>query len=133
METTSPRLFRILLEVSDIASAVAFYTALLGVPGRQIFRGRHYYDCGEVILGFVDVSEAGRAPRPTPQNLYFAVDNLDEVHRRAAGLGSLADEDVHSASGGQISVRPWGERSFYATDPFGNLLCFVDAETVFTG
>jgi hypothetical protein len=40
---------------------------------------------------------------------------------------------VHTASGGQIGVRPWGERSFYATDPFGNLLCFVDGETLFTG
>jgi len=30
-------------------------------------------------------------------------------------------------------VRPWGERSFYAHDPFGNPLCFVDATTIFTG
>ena len=30
-------------------------------------------------------------------------------------------------------VRPWGERSFYAFDPFGNGLCFVDETTVFTG
>jgi len=29
--------------------------------------------------------------------------------------------------------RPWGERSFYAVDPFGNPLCFVDQKTLFTG
>jgi hypothetical protein len=30
-------------------------------------------------------------------------------------------------------VRPWGERCFYAFDPFGNGLCFVDETTLFTG
>jgi len=34
---------------------------------------------------------------------------------------------------GQIAVRPWGEWSFYLSDPFGNPLCFVDAATLFTG
>jgi hypothetical protein len=34
---------------------------------------------------------------------------------------------------GRIAVRPWGERSFYLHDPFGNPLCFVDARTLFTG
>jgi uncharacterized glyoxalase superfamily protein PhnB len=33
---------------------------------------------------------------------------------------------------GQIANRPWGERSFYLRDPFGNPLCFVDETTVFT-
>ena len=31
------------------------------------------------------------------------------------------------------TTRPWGERSFYLRDPFGNPLCFVDAATLFTG
>jgi hypothetical protein len=30
-------------------------------------------------------------------------------------------------------VRPWGEESFYVTDPFGNRLCFVRTGTTFTG
>ena len=34
---------------------------------------------------------------------------------------------------GQIATRPWGERSFYVHDPFGNPLCFVDAGSLFTG
>ena len=34
---------------------------------------------------------------------------------------------------GAIVVRPWGERSFYAEDPTGNPLCFVDDRTLFTG
>lgn len=32
-----------------------------------------------------------------------------------------------------IQTQPWGERSFYCADPFGNKLCFVDEKTVFTG
>jgi hypothetical protein len=32
-----------------------------------------------------------------------------------------------------VVKRPWGERSFYAVDPFGNRLCFVAGDTVFTG
>jgi hypothetical protein len=33
----------------------------------------------------------------------------------------------------RIEVRPWGERSVYGADPFGNPICLVDAATVFTG
>jgi hypothetical protein len=28
---------------------------------------------------------------------------------------------------------PWGERMFWASDPFGNPISFVDERTVFTG
>ena len=34
---------------------------------------------------------------------------------------------------GEIAKRPWGEESFYASDPFGNPLCFVSSASVFTG
>ena len=33
----------------------------------------------------------------------------------------------------RIRKRPWGEKSFYLRDPFGNPLCFVDENTAFTG
>jgi hypothetical protein len=29
-------------------------------------------------------------------------------------------------------VRPWGERSFYAEDPWKNPLCFVEEGTVYS-
>jgi catechol 2,3-dioxygenase-like lactoylglutathione lyase family enzyme len=32
-----------------------------------------------------------------------------------------------------IAVQPWGERSFYLRDPYGNRLCMVDQRTLFTG
>jgi hypothetical protein len=47
----------------------------------------------------------------------------------------VADIDVVPDVGplGKIAQRPWGERSFYAADPFGNPLCFVARDSVFTG
>ncbi len=133
MAANGLRIFRILFEVSNLDAAVAFYTELLSTPGRPVRGGRHYFDCGDLILGLLDVSAEGRHAAPTPQNLYFAVDDLEEVHRRAGALGCLSTELVHGESGGEIATRPWGERSFYASDPFGNLVCFVDAQTLFTG
>jgi hypothetical protein len=62
-----------------------------------------------------------------------AVKDLERIHARAHALGCLAQEQVHGESAGGIVTRPWGERSFYARDPFGNGLCFVAEETVFTG
>ena len=55
------------------------------------------------------------------------------MHARARGLGCLSRDDVHGESAGEIVKRPWGERSFYVEDPFGNGLCFVDERTLFTG
>ena len=70
----------------------------------------------------------------TSTTWYFAVEDLDTVYRRAESLGCLSEEiGDGSLPMGRIAVRPWGERSFYAHDPFGNPLCFVDATTIFTG
>lgn len=128
------KLFRIILQVSDLDRAAEFYAKLLNDPGRRIPRAsRHYIDCGPVILALVDVTAGGETAKPLPDKIYFAVGDLDEVHARAKELGCLSSEDVHGASAGDIATRPWGERSFYADDPWGNGLCFVDEDTLFTG
>ena len=130
----APRLFRIILQVPDLDQAEQFYGELFGDKGRRIPRAsRHYIDCGPVILALVDVTADGETPKPLPDNIYFAVSNLEEVHAKAKALNSLSSEDVHGASAGDIVVRPWGERSFYVIDPWGNKLCFVDETTLFTG
>ena len=123
----SARLFRIVLQVDS--RGPAFYAALLGDPGRAVGGGRHYFQCGEVILALLQ----SEGPRPAPDHVYFAVDDLDAFHARARAAGALSTEQVHGASAGDIVQRPWGERSFYAIDPSGNRLCFVDAATLFTG
>ncbi len=132
-----PALFRVLVSATDLPASVRFYASLLGTPGRHVAEGRWYFDCGAVILGVLDASESAPQDRTSPaEAIYFATDSLEAVHHRAARLGCLATDFLHgdpqSPMGG-IVVRPWGERSFYAQDPAGNPLCFVDRRTCFTG
>jgi hypothetical protein len=127
-----PVLFRLNVEVGDLDRAVAFYDSMLAQSGRKQAGSRAYYACGPVTLQVVDVSRGG-APHPAAKALYFLVDDLDAVHARAKALSCLSTEDVHGASGGEITVRPWGERSFYADDPWSNPLCFVETGTVYAG
>ncbi len=132
-----PRLFRVLVGAVDLDRSRRFYESLLGSKGRRVAEGRYYFDSGPVILGVLDRSSdpEGKETRPT-EAIYFATDDLEGVHRRARRLGCLAPGLIHedaSSPMGEVVVRPWGERSFYATDPSGNPLCFVDARTKFTG
>ena len=128
------KLFRIILQVDDLDKAADFYARLLDDPGRRIPRAsRHDIECGPVILALVDVAAGGEQAKPLPDYIYFAVGNLEKVYSRATELNCLSSEDVHGASAGEIVVRPWGERSFYVADPWGNGLCFVDESTLFTG
>lgn len=132
--STAPPLFRIILQVADLDRAEKFYGKLLGDSGRRIpYASRHYIDCGPVILALVDPSIDGEEAQPIPDYIYFSVNNIEEIHQRARELNCLAKEDVHGAASGDIVVRPWGERSFYIRDPWGNRLCFVDETTLFTG
>jgi len=120
-------LFRVIVPVSDVDYAAKFYSHLLGQPGVRVSSGRHYFDCGGTILACFDSQvEDHRPSTPNPEHIYFSVDDLEAIFARAkiAGCTKLDEE---------IKTRPWIERSFYATDPFGNRICFVDAATKFTG
>src|SRR5262249_2344478 len=105
---------------------------LLGTPGRRQAGARVYFTCGAVTLQVLDVSSQG-TPHTVPKALYFAVKDLDALHARAAELGGLSEEVVRGEPAGKITVRPWGERSFYAEDPWGNPLCFVEEGTIYPG
>lgn len=131
----APRIYRVIAPVRDLDEAVRFYAFLLGQDGDLVSNGRHYFDCGGVILACLDPRRDGDdvVARANPEHLYFAVDELEAYHARARELGALANADLHGAPAGAIVVRPWGERSFYARDPTGNPLCFVDERTLFTG
>ena len=128
-QSQEPRLFRLNIEVGDLERAAPFYAELLGLEGRPQMGSRCYFRAGEVTLQVVEVAP----PHPAAKALYFAVADLDAVHRRAAGLGCLSRDMVHGTPGGEPVVRPWGERSFYAEDPWGNPLCFVDQGTIYAG
>jgi catechol 2,3-dioxygenase-like lactoylglutathione lyase family enzyme len=133
----TPAVFRILLPATDLSRSCRFYEAVLASRGRKVAEGRVYFDCGPVILGILDYSGARPEDRSAPaEAIYLATDDLEGVHRRAAKLGSLSTELIHNDPAnpaGEIVVRPWGERSFYAFDPAGNPICFVDRRTLFTG
>jgi catechol 2,3-dioxygenase-like lactoylglutathione lyase family enzyme len=130
------RLYRVIMPVADLEPAQQFYAALFAQPGARVSPGRHYFTCGDVTLAVYSAAADGDAltPRPNVEHVYFAVDDLDAVYRRAEQLGGLSTETGdRGLPMGRVATRPWGERSFYMRDPFGNPLCFVDASTLFTG
>lgn len=121
------RLFRVLVRVNDIEKAAAFYNAVLGTDGHRVSPGRHHYLCGETELACYDPAADGDAHdtevTPGTTQFYFAVGDLESSLSR-----------VRSSAGGrvlqEVETKPWGERTFWAADPAGNRLCFVDAHTV---
>lgn len=121
-----PRFFRLNIEVGDLGRALRFYGRLLGIEGREGPGSRAYFQCGPVTLQVVQI---GAAAHPAAKCLYFEVSHLERIHARAKALRCLSKGDVHDDSGGRIVTRPWGERSFYAEDPWDNPLCFVQEGT----
>jgi catechol 2,3-dioxygenase-like lactoylglutathione lyase family enzyme len=120
------RVFRIAIPASRIDDSRRFYEIVLGVSADDTVPSRLYFHCGAVVLAVIDWQVEPLGPfQPTPENLYLATDELDEVHARARSA-----EARHLTA---IETRPWGERSFYCTDPDGNRLCFVDDATLFLG
>jgi predicted enzyme related to lactoylglutathione lyase len=128
----TPSMFRLNVEVGDLAAAAKLYQALFDVQGRLQAGHRVYVPVGPVTLQVVDVSSQ-RPPHPCAKALYFTVADLDAVHARAKALNVLSKEMVHGAQAADAIVRPWGERSFYVDDPWGNQFCFVEAGTVYAG
>ena len=58
--------------------------------------------------------------------IYIGVSDLEAVLERAKQAGAtLISEEIESM--------PWGERLFYAHDPFQNPICLVDDQTLFMG
>src|SRR5262249_57902751 len=113
-------------------SVIQFYTKLRGIEGRRRAGSRCYFECGPVPLQVLDVSSESH-PHPAAKALYFTVSDLEAVYERAKALNCLSREEVHDAPGGGIVVRPWGERSFYALDPWSNPLWSVEEGAVYTG
>jgi|SRR5215472_8923061 len=125
------QLFRVIIPVRDIDAAATFYAALMGAPGERVSRGRHYFKCGATILACWDALADGDleyvAANPAP--VYLSTDEpLEAVRERAIAAGANPDTQR-----GEIGVRPWGECSFYVTDPWQNPLCLVQAGSEYTG
>src|ERR1043166_694631 len=128
MSDKTPQLFRVFIPVTDGEAAADFYETLFATKGREIRGARRYFDCGPVIISVIE-----NKGTPISDHLYFSVSDIEEIFERARNLGCLEKDEVHGAPSGEIVTRPWGERSFYCRDPWGNGLCFVDETTLFTG
>ena len=126
----TPRLYRVILPVDNIERAAIFYGAVLGTPGKRVSPGRHYFECGGTILVCYDPvadgdGRVGKWRFHPLQYLYFAVPDLEAAIVRVRLAGGWIEQE--------IKTMPWGERLFYARDPLGSWLSFVDEGTVFTG
>lgn len=123
------KLYRIILPVTDIEVAQNFYAQVLQQNGTRVSPGRHYFDLGGTILAcydpVADGDDLGQWQFHDNQYLYFSVPYLQDLWNRV-------NKAKHTALG-PIETMPWGETLFYANDPFGNPICFVDEKTVFTG
>jgi catechol 2,3-dioxygenase-like lactoylglutathione lyase family enzyme len=132
---TAMKLYRVIVPVRDIEAAVRFYSSVLGEPGRRVSGGRHYFGDaahGGAILACYsprddgDAARYGDAWQPHPlQYVYISTDNVEAARARCVAAGA---KDVTS-----IGKMPWGETMFYALDPFGNPISFVESGTEFTG
>jgi hypothetical protein len=129
-------LYRVIMPAADLAVSARLYAALLDQPGMPISGGRHYFRCGAVVIAVYSPGGDGDRGEPCANfgHVHFAVYDLEGYFTLAEALGCL---DPSTGDGrlamGRIATRPWGERSFYCHDPFGNPLCFVDAAPLFTG
>ena len=125
---SAPALFRAVVPVADIEPAVAFYERVLGLTGEWVGAGRAYLRGDGAILVCWDAAREGDGAHPGPNrgHLYFAVADLDACFAQARDAGAAWLEDAPAR-------RAWGERSFYARDPSGNPICFVEASSVYLG
>ena len=121
------KLYRVIVPVSDIDQAQSFYSSILAHEGERVSPERHYFDCEGTILACFDPTQFDEKPEvvPNPEHIYLAVDDLAEAYERCTVVGAKVVTEIQSY--------PWGETSFYIEDPFGNQLCFVDQNTMFTG
>lgn len=124
------KLYRVILPVTDIDAAARFYGDVLGGAGERVSSGRHYFDCGGTVLALYDPVADGDSlaegwRHHFHQYIYFAVSDLEALYGRI----KASDAEIES----EIDSKPWGERIFYAKDPFDNPIAFVDEGTVFVG
>ena len=128
----TPKIFRITLEVADIEAAATFYAALLAMPGKRHPGARHYFDCGGVILAVLDPTRRRHEADPGAQVALLRGPRPRRRPRARGGAGRAGAVQGARRPGRRDAKRPWGERSFYVTDPWGNELCFVQEGTLYT-
>ncbi len=107
-------LYRVILPVSPIEAGASFYAAVLEQPGARVSPGRHYFDCEGTILACFDpeADHERRDPKPNPEHIYFAVDDLDAALERCRRRNHRRDRVVSLGRN-----RVLRERSVWQPDP----------------
>lgn len=125
------KLYRIIFPVNNINKAVNFYSDIFEQLGQRVSPGRHYFNLDGTVLAIYDPIADGDKIKQhwsfhENQYIYIATDNLEAVYQK---FKNSTSKHVDTS----IETMPWGERLFYANDPFGNPICFVDRKTIFIG
>ena len=110
-------LYQVVVPVTDLEKAAAFYQQLFGLEGRRVAGDRHDFDLGGLSWSCRGVSAASGGS----SGLYFVTEDMDGFWERAKGLGSVESDGM--------VTEPWGDRRFVTRDPFGNPIGFVDEQT----
>ena len=94
------RVFRIAIPASHIDLSRVFYESVLALDADDTVPSRLYFHCGEVIMALIDWTVEGGGPfHATPDNLYFATDELDRVHERALAAGARQVSPIEQRRG----------------------------------
>ena len=99
---------QILLPVSDLDRAVAFYGETLGLPLQMRFPGIAFFDAAGIRLYLASPSEADFAGRTT---IYFRVPDTAAAHASLVARGATSRE---------------APEIVYSTETFDMWLAFVD-------
>ena len=88
------KLYRVILPAGDLGRSVDYFSRLLNTPGERVSDGRHYFDCGGVILAcVVPASAEGAHPNSAPVDcaVYHLEAPLSRAEAAAAAGGGRAE------------------------------------------
>lgn len=100
-----------ILEVSDVARAIAYYRDVLGLSPTWTWEDRIggvHTDYGPIEIYL------SRADRPSPSRLAVFVEDADATYEKYRAAGADVVEELATAV--------WGLRGFTVRDPDGNLI-----------
>lgn len=119
------------IDVPDIAAAIAFYTAALGLRHNRTLDGDVAELVGASSVIYLLQNDAGSSPGKaipavrdyarhwTPVHMDFVVDDLDAAVKRAVNAGAVRQGD---------KVDWKGSRCVTFADPFGHGFCLIRFE-----